>query len=87
MKITATVIISYLIAGAYYVWCDFRQPFWNQPGYIRSRRLYQMALVVLVWLPTGIAVLNFAGLSIQGRQTIRSLLIFAIAVAVGIMLL
>lgn len=87
MKIIATIIISYLVGGAYYVWSDLRQPLYNKPGYIRSGRWSAVAYVLLAWLPGGIWVLKCAGYrSIQGRQVIRSLAAFAIALLVGVVL-
>lgn len=47
MKIIATIIISYLIGGAYYVWGDLRQPRYNKPGYIRSGRWSAVVYVLL----------------------------------------
>jgi hypothetical protein len=87
MKIIATIIISYLIGGAYYVWSDLRQPLYHKPGYIRSGRSFAVVYVLVTWLPGGIWVLNSAGYrSIQGRQVIRSLAAFVIALLVGVVL-
>jgi hypothetical protein len=87
VKITAAIIISYLLAGAYYVWGDLRQPVYIQPAYIRSRRLSAVALALLAWLPTAIWVLTLVGYhSTQGRQAIRSLVVFAAAIAISLFL-
>jgi hypothetical protein len=51
MRIVAVIAIAYLLAGAHYVWRDFRKPIDNQPGYIRWGGIRPKLFILLYWLP------------------------------------
>jgi hypothetical protein len=86
MKITLVVLAAYLIAGVYYVLGDIRQPFWNQPAYIRSRSLPALLLHVITW-PLTLSMNILGGYrGSQRRDGIISFALFAVVLLIGLIL-
>jgi len=48
---TTAISVAYVTTGAFYVARDFAQPIYNRPGYVRERRLFLMAILVVLWFP------------------------------------
>lgn len=45
------IAIAYVLTGAYYVGRDFSEPGYNQPAYVRERRIIAVVFLVAFWLP------------------------------------
>lgn len=51
MRMMAAIAIAYILAGALYIWRDFRKPVDTQPGYVKWGGIRTKLFIVLYWLP------------------------------------
>ena len=62
MRIVAVIAIAYILAGAFYIWRDFRRPIDDQPGYIRWGGGIRPKLFIMVyWLPGTLSAASRGG--------------------------
>jgi hypothetical protein len=87
VKIAIATLIAYLLAGMNYVWGDMRQPFWNQPAYVRSKNLFSLLSHVLTWPVIASMLIFGAWRGSQRRNAILSFALFGVALFVGLGLL
>ena len=85
MEIIIVVTVAYVFTGAYYILRELRQPFIDQPDYVRRPKFKGFSLVVLFgWLPLIIVSALRNRLSPEGW---RALICFVCLAVAGVMVL
>ena len=85
IDIILIVAVTYFLTGAYYIMRELRQPFVDQPDYVRRPKFRGFSLVVMVgWLPLTIMAAVHHRLSPEGW---RAWACFAFLTVAGVMLL
>lgn len=86
-RIILVVGVAYLITGFHYVMRHLAQPVWNQPQYVRSKRIVPIILGGLGWL---LVTLSFPWMCGWHWKALRgglfSLLLFGLLIAFGLKL-
>jgi hypothetical protein len=81
MRIVAVIAIAYILAGAHYVWRDFRKPIDSQPGYVRWGGIRPKLFILLYRLPGTLSSASRGGVL---RPKAVSWAIFAALTAAGL---
>lgn len=85
MEIIIVVAVAYFLTGAYYILRELKQPFIDQPDYVRRPKFKGFSLVVLFgWLPLTIMSALRHRLSSEGW---RAWICFVCLAVAGVMLL
>ena len=85
MKIILIVAVAYFLTGAYYIMRELRQPYVDQPEYVRHPKYKGSSLIVLFgWLPITIMSALQNRLSAEGWS---AWVCFAVLSVAGVMLL